>query len=72
MFTTAVGFRTNLLHCAVRMERLALPIAVQADISQLDLLLHVADQAFGVLQVLHIWDEEPARVVEYITAAIHS
>ena len=50
---------TNLLQRATCVERFALPVAVDADISQLHFLLDVADQSFGVHQVLHIRYEKP-------------
>ena len=40
------------------MERLALPVAVDADVSQLHFRLDVAEQSFGIHQVLHIWYEK--------------
>lgn len=43
MDVLTAGFGTNLLQRAVRVESLALSIAVQADVSQLDLLFYVAD-----------------------------
>lgn len=50
---------TNLLHRATCVERFALSVAEDADMSQLHFLLDVAKQSFGVHQVLHIRYEKP-------------
>ena len=47
-----------LLDCAQGVETLALSIAVQADISDGNLLSEVLDQSLKVNQVLNIRDEE--------------
>ena len=53
---------TNLLQRAVRLEGLALPVAVDADIPQLHLLLNVPNQPFGIGEKLHVRDEEPNTI----------
>lgn len=51
----------HLLQGAAGVESFALPVAVEADVPELDLLLHVPNQTLGVRQVLHIRDEEPGK-----------
>ena len=57
---------TNLLQRAVRLEghalTLALPVAVDADIPKLRLLLNVPNQPFGIGDILHVRDEEPNTI----------
>lgn len=52
-------FFSHLLQRAVRVEGLALAVAVEADVAKLDLLFNVAHQPLGIREVLHVRDEEP-------------